>query len=710
MDAVWKEARAERPNPYLDWEWRTRAPRKVGALEDWCPVQIQLLPAADGSYVPNLRRLAATVFAGRQDEDAPERLTIRMSGDEQQSLIKLIDEIDRNAVAPPTDPVEVQYFIYRPESLANRPANAATNGFYDIIDIGPPILGLTFNRASGAPDPTSFGHSLTAVSGQVAIGIIDDGIAFAHQRFRSRNGESRIKALWLQDVERPTPDLGVAFGRRLDNDEINALLRSSKSEAEIYRRVGLLDFGTAGRKSLASRISHGTHILDLAGGYDPSAREDYVGDRRPLLAVQLPSTVTGDTSGVTMGSYVLQAVRQIMLWADRISAKLPLVINFSYGILAGPKNGTHRIERALSQLIESRNRRAPTYLVLPAGNSYRARVTGVMELESDASDDLDWIILPDDATPNHLEIWLDGDTIERDLTSIEVNLVPPLGQPAAIGGLGDGEMRTLEVDDRPVAGVYCDVIRSLGVSPRGRIHLSVNGTAPRSDGPRPAPAGRWRLSVTNKSRSRVTAHLYIQRDDTPAGFPLRGRQSHFDHAGAYGRVDLDGSYLELKTTKVCPITSEDTLSAIATGTGSIVVGAADAADRLRPADYTSSGPSISRNGPDCAAVSDHGAAHWGVLAAGTYSGSVVAMRGTSVAAPQLVRRIADYLQSQDPGPVLFDAVMATDAGAAAAAPAGGLPRAIGADAAIAVPSADRRRLGAFVLPEAAAAHIPKRKY
>ncbi|MBR0775150.1 S8 family serine peptidase [Bradyrhizobium diazoefficiens] len=709
MKAVWKQARVERQNPYLDWEWRTRPPRTVGASEDWCPVQIQLRAGTDGSYVPNLKRLAATVFAGRQEEDEPGALTIRMSGDEQQALDKLIDDIERHAVTPPTDPVEVQFFVYRPESLANRSSGEAANSFYDIVDIGPPIVGLTFNRTSGAPDPTSFDHSLAALFGHVAIGIIDDGIAFAHERFRSRNGKSRIKALWLQDVERPTRDLGVAFGRRLDNNEINALLRSSKSDAEVYRRAGLLDFAAAGHKSLASRNSHGTHILDLAGGYDPSPGKDHVKDRRPLLAVQLPSPVTGDTSGVTMGSYVLQAVRQIMLWADRISSRLPLVINFSYGILAGPKNGTHRLERALSQLIESRNRRgAPTYLVLPAGNSYRARVTGVMELESHTSDGLDWIILPDDGTPNHLEIWLDGDTIERDLSSIEVNLVPPLGQATAINGLGDGEMGTLEVEGRPIAGVYYDVMRSPGVSQRGRIHISVNGTSPRIAGPRPAPAGRWRLSVTNKSPNRIAARLYIQRDDTPAGFPLRGRQSHFDHAEAYSRVDLDGSYLQPRTRKACPITSEDTLSAIATGSGSIVVGAADASDGLRPADYTSSGPSISRNGPDCAAISDHGAAHWGVLAAGTYSGSVVAMHGTSVAAPQLVRRIADYLESQDPGPVL-ERVMATDAGAATAAPAGGLPGGIG-NAAIADPLADPRRLGAFVLPEAAAAHIPKRKY
>ena len=49
-----------------------------------------------------------------------------------------------------------------------------------------------------------------------------------------------------------------------------------------------------------------------------------------------------------MGSYVLQAVRLIMLWADRFGQDgVPLVINFSYGLLAGPKDGTQKIEQAL---------------------------------------------------------------------------------------------------------------------------------------------------------------------------------------------------------------------------------------------------------------------------------------------------------------------------------------------------------------------------
>lgn len=705
MDTVWNRSRAGRPNPYLDWELRTRKLR-VGAPEDWCSVQIQLVPA-DGSYVPNLVRLVKVVSEGRQDDDDADDLTIRMAADEYLFLTTLISDIEKKRIEEPSDPVDAQFFLYRPESLANRQTNAAANGFYDIMNVGPPIPGLTFNRIRGATDPTSFDRSLAALSGHVGIGIIDDGIAFAHERFRDSRGGSRIKAIWLQDVERPAADLGVAFGQRLNNAEINTYLRTCKTEAEIYRRVGLIDFGKTDRNALGSRASHGTHILDLAGGFDPSSQRDPVKDRRPLFAVQLPSAVTGDTSGVTMGSYVLQAVRQIMLWADMVSPRLPLVINFSYGIEAGPKNGTHQIERALSQLIDRRNRRgAPTCLVLPSGNSYRERTTARMELKSEASHSIDWIMLPDDGTPNHLEVWLDGEQVGPQVPSVEVTLTPPGGAPSAIRGLGDGDMETLEVSGEPIAGIYYSIIQNQGLADRARIHLSVNATASRWSGGRPAPAGRWRLTIANKSQSPLTARLYIQRDDTPMGYRQRGRQSHFDHAEAFDRIPGEGSYRGL--SRRCPITSEDTLSAIATGAGSIVVGAADASGLAT--DYTASGPALLRNGPDCSAVADHGPAHWGVLAAGTYSGSVVAMRGTSVAAPQLVRRIADYLESQDSGPVLFAVATNRSTGALAAPPGTAALRSIVADSAAVVPASDPRRLGSFVLRERTTPAIPKRTY
>ena len=85
---------------------------------------------------------------------------------------------------------------------------------------------------------------------------------------------------------------------------------------------------------------------------------------------------------------------------------------------------------------------------------------------------------------------------------------------------------------------------------------------------------------------------------------------------------------------------DGTLNAIATGRRSIVVGGFRRSDGV-PALYSGSGPVLpprrgapNADGPEALLPSDEDASHRGVLAAGTRSGSCVAMSGSSVAAPQ----------------------------------------------------------------------------
>lgn len=694
----WRRDRAERASPYLDWEFRNRP---VSKSQDWCSVRIELLADADGGYVAHLEQLAAVVEAGREPDEPADALTVRMSADELAMLTTLIDRIRTNHAPPPTDPRDVRFFIYRPEGIANSPR---ANGLFKTVYVGPPIPGLRFE--TGIAEPTDLGKPWTDLTRQVAIGIIDDGIAFANHRFRRKGGNSRIRAIWLQDVERPTKDFGVATGQRLRGDDLDKLFAAHASEADIYRAFGLIGFGDGQRKPLAQRVSHGTHILDLAGGYDP-ATED-VADKRPLFAVQLPSAASGDTTGVTMASYVLQGARQIMLWADKISTSLPLVINFSYGIAAGPKDGTHEIEQALSEMIDRRNQLGgPTYLVLPAGNNYRERTTARMDLTSGATHHLDWVMLPDDGTPNYIEIWLDGDAIAQQMPRIGVSLTPPGEMPRMIDAFEDGDVQVLEDDRKPIAAIYGHLAVVPGQPDRVRFHLSVNPTSARWSERPAAPAGRWRIAIANGSDAPLTAHLYIQRDDTPLGYVQHGRQSYFDHDAGYERAARDGSYTG--PSSGCPMTREDTLSALATGAGALVVAAVDAAGE--PAEYSASGPTRGRAEPDCAGIADQGPAHWGVLAAGTWSGSVVAMRGTSVAAPQLVRRLADYLESRQPGPVL-ELRAVTDgpvANSAVPPPGAAVLEPIKQDAVAASPR-DKARIGSFILRPSGHPRLPPRTY
>jgi hypothetical protein len=542
-------------------------------------------------------------------------------------------------------------------------------------------------------------------------------------------------AIWLQDIERVQGAQdkkgrkyrGIAFGRRLDNKEINRLLEKHDNEADVYRDedVGITDFGKNPYNPLARRATHGTHVLDLAAGYDLSRlseteAENPSGTLRPILAVQLPSIATLDTSGLMMGSYVVQAVRQIMLWADKLGTNVPLVINFSYGLSAGPKDGTHPLELALNELVSFRNMRASTCLVLPAGNNYRTRTTARMTLAHGKPESLYWVVLPDDPTPNFLEIWLDGLPDPEAPSPIEVTLTPPGGLPGNAVQLRDGRVSKLMLDSNTIASIAYDIVVSRPKrdleQKRRRIFVAVNQTATKEGRVDCAPAGRWQLTLRNATRDDVEAHLYIQRDSTPFGYRRPGRQSFFDHCKAYARDDDTGDYDRLG--EGCPITHAETLSALATlPLGKIaklppdidgrifVVGAAEASEQFKPARYSSSGPTPAgdRRGPDCSAVTEGGRAHRGVLAAGTFGGSFVTMNGTSVAAPQLVRYVADKFELRENRvdcPLL------------------GIDERVPPEAAIGVPDQDTfpanadksAQLGTFVIQRRPNEQLPRRRY
>jgi hypothetical protein len=85
------------------------------------------------------------------------------------------------------------------------------------------------------------------------------------------------------------------------------------------------------------------------------------------------------------------------------------------------------------------------------------------------------------------------------------------------------------------------------------------------------------------------------------------------------------------------------INAIATGNQTIIAGGY-LRKELRFARYSAGGtPDPAFRRPDAALVSEDSKVHAGVLAAGSRSGSRVAISGTSVAAPQLARWIADNL-------------------------------------------------------------------
>jgi hypothetical protein len=486
------------------------------------------------------------------------------------------------------------------------------------------------------------------------VAVIDDGLAFAHERFRDGNGNTRFKYFWNQDdttgVGRPADFLS---GREFSQYDINQLLASCT-------RSGVVDedalYRQAGQELAARRVKHGTHVMDIACGMNP---KDVTPQSPYLIGVQLPSRVTERTSGVFLTPAVRDALQFILKRADQIAANsdpLPIVVNISYGTIAGPHDGAGLFESAIDRLIAAR----PTALriVLPAGNHYLARCHARFDLHAASSQLLSWRAQPDDKAASFMEIWLpevanDGHTRPQ----VEIRITTPTGENSGWIGPGQHWYWPTHKNARFSAKNF---------DPAGRrplIFLAMAPTADLSTCPRTAPSGTWRVEVRNPADVAVDA--WIQRGDTPFGYPLWGRQSRFDD-DKYKRFDLAGRPWQYDTADSY-IRRRGSVNALATGQRSIVIGGFRRSDET-PSEYSGSGPTATpmtipprRIGPDAASAADDSPVLRGLLAAGTRSGSVAAMNGSSVAATQITRRIAELMNSglpSDRGAVQVDAAAA----------------------------------------------------
>jgi hypothetical protein len=498
----------------------------------------------------------------------------------------------------------------------------------------------------------------TSVAGLVFIGIIDDGIAFAHERFRrvhSGTVVSRVEHWWLQDG--PWRGPGTIWpGCELQKTEIDQLLKDCShagvvDEDEVYRRAGLTDFRRVGHKSAAWRAAHGTHVMDLACGFDEqSAPTD-----RPIICVQLPVRATSRTSGGSLFSYVSSAIGYIVRRAHGIAQAqgiaTKIVVNLSYGRLAGPHDGTSPLEHELDRLVGQYAACNITLrVVLPAGNGYLSRCHAHVSFGSiGESKLLEWRIQPDDRTPSFLEIWLpsrSGGSASR----VKLTVTSPTGVA-----------RTIR-ETPPVFDTWQSGGRIYGrfgcwhmpaPTDRNRFLVMVRPTAD-LDRTRPlAPAGTWRIELENEGlTASEVVDAWVQRDDSLYGFPLRGRQSYFKNS-CYRRHDDAGREIETDDP-ACAVLRSGTLNAIATGREPIVMGGFLGKEMV-PAKYSAAGPILRTDPyrPDAMSISEDSRAHRGVLAAGSRSGSVVTMGGTSVAAPRIARSCADDLAGGGKGDRVF---------------------------------------------------------
>lgn len=484
-------------------------------------------------------------------------------------------------------------------------------------ELGPPLAALPALGPWPAGTP---GPAAGARPQRVVMGVIDQGIAFAHPRFQHAQG-TRIEAVWQQTV---------GF---IPAGAIDAALVKQLPEDTIYRTLGGIDYTRGGYKPLAVRRAHGTQVLDLLAG---ARRADDV-RTRPIVAVDMPEHAVGDPALSQLTPYAKIALLYILAKAEQLRQPgelLPVVVNLSYGPQDGPHDGTAALERAMDDLVAMfASSPTPLVIVLAAGNGRQARMHASLCLAPGAADTLHWRLQPASRSPSRLELWFEAGA------QPEVTLTAP-----------DGQVLTVHAQQPfarlPAAGPAAVMARFAVVNGRACVLLS---TAPTEQDPaaaphRTVPAGLWRVTLRNAGTKAFTVDGWIRRGDTQSGRRAKGRQSTFDEKD-YVRHMPNGAP-QLYDDPPLRVQRTGTLSGIATGARTVVIGGyVDAT--AQPARGSAQGPHANaartRPAPDWLERSDDSPACRGVLAAGNRAGSVAPLSGTSAAAPQAARRIADAL-------------------------------------------------------------------
>ncbi|MES2667761.1 MAG: hypothetical protein V4712_16865 [Pseudomonadota bacterium] len=556
-------------------------------------------------------------------------------------------------------PHEVRLVAWCPRALL-----AAVPAFWQVLHVGRSVL----MPAAPSPDASlapRVRHRHRFVPGRPVVAVIDDGIGFLNARFRADAAHTRVSGLWMQAAERVGSDPAdgvedVLCGRMLTGGGIDAMLASGGSEAEIYGLLNRALVPRTDRSGTNHRVAHGTHVMDLAGGGDFADGDPMSG--LPLLAVQVPSAAIRDSSGRRLEGYVAQGIRWILaqvLQSAQGDGRVPVVvINLSLGSLAGPGDETAFLADWMRHEIARHARMAggaEVRIVAAYGNARRQRLVARTDFRRAAPLHLDWRLLPDDHTPSFLELRVGkGNHI-----GLRVGLVPPVGSGLPRIDLDwpmAGEGHRLNTPQGPVAAIV-----SGQEADHDLLHLTLAPSA--GIGPAAlAPSGLWRIEVVTLTAEPVRLTARVQRDDTPSGYRILGRQSWLDHPDGW---DWDDETRDFTAPVLagqepgCPVTREGTAVAFAGADHPSLyfVGAARPCPGqpggYRASRYSASGAvHLSRPdesaGPSLAARGDDGMILSGLRAAGVLSGSVARISGTSAAAPQVTRRLALYFLTTPP--------------------------------------------------------------
>lgn len=458
--------------------------------------------------------------------------------------------------------------------------------------------------------------------------VIDDGLPFAHPNLLRVDGGAiapRFDSIWDQrDGPRGTPwtTTGLFFGARLTHNAMQTLIGptyAGLSEASTYR--------AARYPAQDGRTPHGCGVTHLLAGREVALRDGFRRDFTgwlavPIIGVQLPRPALGDTAGAWLGFYALAALRYAVDEARRIAGQFHwhMVVNLSYGSLAGPHDGSSMFECGVDELVSwAREKEQVLEVVMASGNSGNLPIHAQSTVAPKGSGAFRCIVPPDNPRECQVELWLPGtdeDGASLDPARVSATVTPPGGVPLNVV-CGSAHLLRESAASAPCAGVV--FARSVAQGLRGTmVTLLVRPTVCDGQEDR-ARSGVWKLDVHNAHDRAVTVHARVERNDL-VGRTRRAQQVRLES-------DPAGSSF---------ISQDGTLSHCAHGAEVLVAGAVQQ-DTGTISDYTGRGWANGRVRPDWYAPGGMNAALRGVLVPGLLAGQSTRMAGTSIAAAWVSR-------------------------------------------------------------------------
>jgi len=488
---------------------------------------------------------------------------------------------------------------------------------------------------------TFAGHldAASALKPKAVLAIIDDLIDVDHFEFQDPfTGGSRFELFWDQTTNASAGGRAPDYGYSLLGDARSPLAhRRAQSHGTHVASLG------GGGKTPAYRLRHNQ---PFAGRSVPSADAASAGR---LAAVCLPQATVMDTSGGALAVNVYDALSYLL---DNIASDTAVIVNLSFGTMAGPHDGTSVLEAAIDYLIASSSDAVPKRnltVVLPAGNSFDAQCHARFTVPPSSTDDpprgddLIWRVLPDDGTPSFVELWIpEGANARIEVTSpngdlqfrsvSEGHVVWPAGATghAVQGGIFHSAM--------PANGDHGQLFL-IGIAPTRRSNPGAKGAI--------SSHGDWKIKVINDGALPLPVRAWIERDDVSFGQRRRGRQSYFVDEGEPRKNSNPKFSTLLRANR---ITGFGTMNGIATGKETTVVGGYQLSDQTLGA-YSGAGtPDHHVRPPNVQSPSDVSSVLVGLPGAGISRHATVRMRGTSVAAPLVARWFFNrHLNGRSPG-------------------------------------------------------------